>query len=39
MSTFGYKRELGGGERITFVGLSYGQVVGAHSNHNITFKL
>ena len=38
LSAFGYKRELGGGERI-FFGLSYGWVVGAHRNHNIVFKL
>ena len=33
-STFGYKRELGGGERNIF-GLSYGWVVQAHSNRSI----
>ena len=31
-------RESSGEERIIF-GLSYGQVVRAHSNHNIVFKL
>jgi hypothetical protein len=36
-STFGYKREHGGGE-IIFFGISYGWVVGARSNHNIVFK-
>ena len=36
--SLGYKRELGGGERPIFC-LSYGQVVQAHSNHNIVIKL
>ena len=33
-SAFGYKRQLGGGERTIF-GLSYGWVVQAHSNSSI----
>ena len=37
-SAFGYKKELGGGERIILC-LSYSWVVQAHSNHNIVFKL
>ena len=38
MSAFGYKRELGEGERSIFC-LSYDWVVQAHSNHNIVIKL
>ena len=34
-SAFGYKRDLGGGERIILLFFSYGHVAQAHRNHNI----
>ena len=38
MSTFGYKRELGEGEKSIFC-LYNDWVVQAHSNHNMVIKL
>jgi hypothetical protein len=34
-SAFGYKRELGGGERMVLLFLTYGQVVRTHGNHKL----